>query len=511
MRITHTEASGNGHVMEVQEQTSAIQSAAGTEVPAQRSRLIAHRYVKPALVAILLLCIAFYAYLGVYVPLRAGGYDFTGPYEAAYALAHHVPLPVYDVARQRSFNDAVLHLPQGPSDFRWTPQTAALLIPLGFLPYSAAHIIWFLLMAASTLASLLVLARCITVAVSRREDVALSLSSTLGAFATLLCFAVVCQSLTDSLRLGQSTPLLLLGFALLLYGTLFDHPWLAGGGLALAILIKLFPAALLLYYLWRGRYRTAAIAFGVIAGLTVITLPLTGTGMYVAFAQAVNTYGDQPNAGKVNLSLYHALLVGPNALLRPGTMEPSSGVAAALALLLCVLVFAVELVCHGRPALLRWIERSTSGMRLPGEHAGPQQGPASSRSARRELFSFGWAICTLLLLEPVDWIFYYLMLLIPLCYLLVRLHDMADIAGSLWRENRLLLASLLAYLVATYPLPFDSRIAPYTSLAYVAGICVRPAATLAFWLVLARLARSELSEDAPNASLTSPLPALNEQ
>jgi hypothetical protein len=373
---------------------------------------------------------------------------------------------------------------------------------------------------------LLLLARCVAAAAANMRDHGpLPLASTLGAFATLLCFAVASQPITDSLRLGQSTPLLLLGLALLLYGEIFDHPLLAGGGLALAILVKLFPAALLPYYLWRGRYRICAIAVGVLAGLTVITLPLTGTGMYGAFAQAVNTYGDQPNAGKVNLSLYHALLVGPNALLRPGTMEPSGGAPAALALLVCVLIYAVFLLLHGRPAFLK-----------RGAHADSSSTASitTTERARRELLSFGWAVCTLLLLEPVDWIFYYLMLLIPLGFLLVQLGlwwTAAGAAGSVVTagaagraptvgqisvvvgkrsEVRLLVAGLIAYLLATFPLPLDSRVAPYTSFAYIIGICLRPAALLALWLVLARLVTTKRALRAPNEMLTPPLPAFDE-
>ncbi|HEX6543027.1 MAG TPA: hypothetical protein VF040_14815, partial [Ktedonobacterales bacterium] len=66
----------------------------------------------------LLLCLGVFSYWGVWLPLHSNGYDFTGPYEAAYALAHHAPLRVYDVPMQRVFNDNVLHLPDGPSDFR---------------------------------------------------------------------------------------------------------------------------------------------------------------------------------------------------------------------------------------------------------------------------------------------------------------------------------------------------------------------------------------------------------
>ena len=43
-------------------------------------------------VVALLLAIGVFGYWGVWLPLHSSGYDFTGPYEAAYALAHHAPL-----------------------------------------------------------------------------------------------------------------------------------------------------------------------------------------------------------------------------------------------------------------------------------------------------------------------------------------------------------------------------------------------------------------------------------
>ncbi|MGH2501604.1 MAG: glycosyltransferase family 87 protein, partial [Ktedonobacterales bacterium] len=284
-----------------------------------------------ALVA--LACAAVFAYWGVWLPLHSTSYDFTGPYEAAYALAHHATLQVYDVTAQRAYSAATLHLPDGPSDFRWTPPMAALLIPLGLLPYAVARIIWWALGLVTLAASLWLLARCVA-AVSARAG--RERAGVWRAFAILLCAAAVMQPVTDSLRLGQSTPLLLLGFALMAYGEVFDLQALGGLGLAIAILDKLFPAALLLYFLWRGRYRVGAAALGVVALVCAVTLPLTGLGMYGAFGQALLAFSKEPNGGAVNLSLYHALVVGASALLRPGQPEPRGGPLVALAALVCV-------------------------------------------------------------------------------------------------------------------------------------------------------------------------------
>jgi hypothetical protein len=86
--------------------------------------------------------------LGVQLPPHNSGYDFTGPYEAAYALAHHARFRVYVVPMQRKFNAQVLRLPAGLLDFRWTLPTAALLMPLGSLSYTAARLIWWMLSLA---------------------------------------------------------------------------------------------------------------------------------------------------------------------------------------------------------------------------------------------------------------------------------------------------------------------------------------------------------------------------
>ena len=430
-----------------------------------------------------LVCLAIYSYWGVWLPLHASGYDFTGPYEAAYALAHHAPLQVYNVPAQRAYNDAVLHLPGGPSDFRWTPPTAVLLLPLGLLPYSTARAIWWVVSQAALLMSLWLLARCAVAAAAAVSGSRFPVSSTRAAFVTLFCAATIAQPVTDSLRLGQSTTILLFGFALVAYGEVFDHQWISGIGLGIAILDKLFPGALALFFLWRGRYRLCAIAAGFVALLALVALPVTGIGMYGAFAVALRTYSDTPNAGPVNLSLYHALIVGLSALLRPGQPEPSSGLLPALAMLLCAALFGVLLLAQGRPDALRWVRQKRDAPATEqGNGAGQRPRRNGSDGRRDRLFAVSWAVCSLLALEPIDWIFYYVLLLVPPAWLLTR-PDRATAGQSTGTGARWWwLAALLAYFVATLPLPLDSRIASPMSPAFVVGICVRPAALLVVWM-----------------------------
>src|SRR6476646_6080372 len=166
----------------------------------------------------LLLALGVFGYWGVWLPLHSSGYDFTGPYQAGYA---------------------------------------------------AARILWWALSLAALLASLWLLARggAITAGSAGRAI------PTWAMGLTLFGAAALAQPVTDSLRLGQSTTFLLLGFALVAYGEVEGRPVVAGVGLAIAILDKLFPGLLLVYFLWRGNYRLCIATIATIALLIVATLP----------------------------------------------------------------------------------------------------------------------------------------------------------------------------------------------------------------------------------------------
>jgi hypothetical protein len=410
----------------------------------------------------LFVCLGIFGYWGIWLPLHSSGYDFTGPYEAGYALAHHAALQVYDVPMQRIFNAQVLHLPDGPSDFRWTPPSAALLIPFGFLPYSVAHILWWMLSLAALLVSLWLLARCITTTARKAGRVLPTWVIALTLFAAV----ALSQPVTDSLRLGQSTTFLLLGFAMVVYGAVEDRPMVAGVGLAIAILDKLFPGILLLFFLWRGNYRLCLAAIATICLLIVATLPFTGVGMYGAFVEALRTYSNQPNAGPVNLSLYHALIVLAAALLHPGTSEPTGGPLPILSLLVCLALFGVMLLAQGTPDILRRLRPVRTGNHTD-----------APKMTMTPLFAVSWAICSLVIVEPIVWIFYYILLLVPLAWLMTTLGT--DGRG---RAQGWLLAGLVGYFIATLVFPLDPRTAVPMSAVYILGITAHPTGLALVWV-----------------------------
>ncbi len=93
------------------------------------------------------------------------------------------------------------------------------------------------------------------------------------------------------------------------------------------------------------------------------------------------------------------------------------------------------------------------------------------------LCALSWAVCSMLLVEPIVWIFYYLLLLIPLAWLLtVRPTNSGGRLYWWW------LVGLVGYLCATLVFPLDPRTAAPMSAAYVLGICAHPIGLALVWV-----------------------------
>ncbi len=95
------------------------------------------------------------------------------------------------------------------------------------------------------------------------------------------------------------------------------------------------------------------------------------------------------------------------------------------------------------------------------------------------LFAVSWAICSLLVVEPIVWIFYYILLLVPLAWLLTALVTDGRNRG---RAQGWLLVGLIGYFIATLVFPLDPRTAAPMSAAYVLGIAAHPVGLALVWL-----------------------------
>jgi hypothetical protein len=193
--------------------------------------------------------------------------------------------------------------------------------------------------------------------------------------------------------------------------------------------------------------------------------------MYGGFLHALTAFSAEANGGVVNLAPLHALIVLMLSALRPGQPEISSAPLTALAALACATLFGLTLLASGWPVpLRRW------------RNAAVVESATHTPQARFGMFA--WALTALLIVEPVDWEFYYVLALVGLAWLLSGPESDAQRSGrwpiALWRW-----LSVAALALTLAPLPLDSRTAPPMSLLYVMGIAARPLGLLGLWLAQA--------------------------
>ena len=152
-------------------------------------------------------------------------------------------------------------------------------------------------------------------------------------------------------------------------------------------------------------------------------------------------------------------------------------------MLVCLALFGATLLALGAPDILR--------RRWPALAA---RWP-SPVIASEPLFATSWATCALLLIEPIVWIFYFLLLLVPFAWLLTTL-TRTDGGRIRWW----LVVGLVGYFIATLVFPLDPRTAAPMSAAYVLGICAHPLGLALVWIALAGYRFSAASRYAPSAA-----------
>ncbi|MFI5182234.1 MAG: glycosyltransferase family 87 protein [Thermoanaerobaculia bacterium] len=236
------------------------------------------------------------------------GLDLAPPYLAAKLLLR---------ADRRFYDDSVmgaagsalgLHGPAGPGDsvlnFIYPPWVPAAYAPLALLPWGAARVVWFLLSAAATIASILLLAR----ATARDPEEARDLSRA-ALFGTAFFFPVFYGLMTGQ---ANAVLLLLLAGSLLALGQ--GRAFLAGLLLAPAALVKPFLAFPALVFLARR-------AWGAVAGFAFSAGLLALLGVAVGGPRAWPEWWTQiaaHNAFRTYEPRNHSLAAAALALFGPG-------------------------------------------------------------------------------------------------------------------------------------------------------------------------------------------------
>jgi len=340
------------------------------------------------------------AYARIIVPLHS--VDFDSYYTAAQALRFDRDTHIYSVASvlqvAQAHNVCVYFGPALPP-YLYPPFLAIALEPLTLLPCATAGVAWYYFNIALWAIATLIMADLFARRWPNRR-----LEATTAAVIISLCVLNGMYGLT----LGQIHLVVLLGIVSALWLMDQDHPWLAGGVLAVITVIKILPALLILYYLARGRYRVVGGA--ALVGLALLALMLAVSGPATLLGDAKTLLALSGNAAAVQTN--EALVV---------TIPHVGWLVAGL----------IGLLSFG--VVWKW----------PGD----------------ELLGACWMLCVMLLLSPLVWSFYLLWLTPTFCAILA----FGPFTRASWRTRGALLLLAALYLVLAFPLALPLR--PFATLA----------------------------------------------
>ena len=259
------------------------------------------------------------------------------------------------------------------------PASVLLAIPFSFLSISSAYLAW-------NLASTMFLAGAALIIATE-----IKIKLTIYNFPIIICCVLLYYPLWMHLQQGQLTIALLL---LISAGWASDRrgrPAMAGVFLGLATAFKLFPGLLLVYFALRGRWRILAAGAFTLASVTLLTAAMFGIQSYKDYVIISIPSAKLYTASWFNLSLagYLARLLNPDPAHSafPRSTEPlliSPGLARAIwwgtsaALVSCLAVIS-----------------------------------ARTRRLDRDDVGFSFAVACMLLVSPISWEHYLLLLLVP--------------------------------------------------------------------------------------------------
>jgi hypothetical protein len=293
------------------------------------------------------------------------------------------------------------------------PAAILLALPLAYLPYRDAALVW-------NLGSLLMLVVSLYL-VRQGLRIPFSLWS-LFPTATLL---LLCTPLLMQQHLGQLNLVILLLLTGVWAADRSGRPLLAGTCLGIATAIKLFPGFLFLYFMLRGRWKTVIAGVVSLFLIADLTAALFGPEAYRYYFLVI-----VPRVAKFRGLWANASLVGFWVkLFDPPSEYPRvvpiwrSPAAARL---------GVVVSCSAILAVLAWIVRR-------------------SKSLMQQDLTFGLAVTAMLLVSPITWDHYLLMLLLPIAVTWVRLPQ-SDAARILFT------AILIAFW--SWPLQIDNLLIP---------------------------------------------------
>jgi hypothetical protein len=302
------------------------------------------------------------------------GKDFLQEYVLARALVQgEDPYVDLDVLAERLLGQTPSRLSGHPTPH--PPTLGALLLPLAFVDYPTAVILWFGFEALAILGSLLVIARGLG----------------LGRLWLLPIFAValVCwYPLRLELALGQLMVPLLLLLSASWWAWRSARSTTAGALLGLAILVKVMPWPLLVIFLVKRDWRAVGAAAAVVVAGYLSCLLAFGLPVLMSYLASLPEVAGLYRAHSANVSLLSLpwrLFEGTGSPVLPGLVAEPLLRSAVLATALSWLVPGAVMVAV---CLAAWKSRS-----------------------RDTLFAAG--VCLSLLLSPIAWEHYLVLVVLP--------------------------------------------------------------------------------------------------
>jgi hypothetical protein len=314
--------------------------------------------------------------------------DFFQEYASARNWLENLPIySPHEVTIPRYLGKAMDH-DRSPVIVNAHPPTAVLLaLPFASLDFQRAFLAWNIGSLLAFAASLWIVKRQLNIPLTRWS---------VGPLVTLL---LLCYPLWDQCRLGQLTLILVLLLTAAWASERSGRPYLAGVLIGATAAIKLFPGFLLIYYAMRGRWRVVGAGLSSLVVLTGCSILILGIGTYESYISQVLPEIGWFRVGWNNASIwgFWSRLFDPvpdHARLR-SRAEPiyySPGLAFSLSLISVV-------------AALGLLVRS---IRLDVKR-------------EKEDLTFSLAIVAMLLVSPVAWEHYFLLLLVPLAVVWISL------------------------------------------------------------------------------------------
>jgi alpha-1,2-mannosyltransferase len=310
--------------------------------------------------------------------------------------------------------DPYQHLLGDWTPYIYPPLLAELIVPLAFLPLPVAAYLWFLISAASIAAAAEMSASLANERGRAAPDQHVSESAAWRAALAACAVVLVLRFVLDTFNLGQVNAVVAALAVAHVYLYKRDRKVLSAVALVLAVSIKLTPALLLMYHIAKLRLKFAVACAALFVAVTAISfLPFGSHGpdaFQVFWSRTVKNEQGYDFAYSGNQSLRGAIArLASHANESTSTGEGESrktGDPATLLISTVLLAFAVF-------AAVR---------------------------ARSELAAAAPFFCCLVLLSPLSWKAHYVILILPVAYLLCR-------AKAPGKARQLIAATLVAAFV----------------------------------------------------------------